>query len=50
MPNPNQLWEDMDRLNKLYEELVWDPEDELEFKADYANNRIIITNRDHDDN
>ena len=23
----NDLWEDMDRLNALYEELLWDNED-----------------------
>ena len=23
----NDLWEDMDRLNALYEELMWDNED-----------------------
>tara|TARA_B100000965_G_scaffold30196_1_gene22495 strand:+ start:4312 stop:4476 length:165 start_codon:yes stop_codon:yes gene_type:complete len=38
----NDLWEDMDRLNALYEELMWDHEVALEFIADYENNRIII--------
>ena len=38
----NDLWEDMDRLNALYEELMWDHDLELEFKADYENNCIII--------
>ena len=42
MPNPNALYEDMETLNMLYEEMMWDPDKELEFKADYANNRIII--------
>tara|TARA_B100000686_G_C16694623_1_gene919725 strand:+ start:719 stop:844 length:126 start_codon:yes stop_codon:yes gene_type:complete len=28
----------------LYEELCWDHEDELDFVADYVNDRIIITN------
>ena len=32
MPNPNAL----------YEEMMWDPEDELEFKADYSKNQIVI--------
>jgi len=41
----NDLWEDMDRLNALYEELLWDNEDVLEFVADYKNDRIIIRNR-----
>ena len=34
--------EAMDRLNALYEELMWEHDLELEFKADYKNNRIII--------
>ena len=39
-------YEDMDRLNALYEELMWPHDVELEFSADYENNRIIITVRD----
>ena len=27
----NDLWEDMDRLNAMYEELMWDHEVPLEF-------------------
>ncbi|WJE94820.1 gp212 [Synechococcus phage S-CAM8] len=42
MTNPNALYEDMETLNMLYEELCWSHEEELEFKADYENNRIII--------
>ena len=38
----NDLWEDMDRLNALYEELMWDTDDILEFSADYDNDQIII--------
>ena len=38
----NNLWEDMERLNALYEELMWEHDAKLEFKADYENNRIII--------
>ena len=41
----NDLWEDMDRLNSLYEEMMWDHDDVLEFVPDYKNNRIIIKNR-----
>ena len=41
----NDLWEDMDRLNSLYEELMWDNADVLEFVPDYENDRIIIKNR-----
>ena len=39
------LWEDMERLNALYEELMWDTFDTLEFTADYENDRIIIKNK-----
>ena len=45
-PHINDLYEDMDRLNALYEELMWPHDVELEFSADYENNRIIITVRD----
>ena len=41
----NDLWEDMDRLNSLYEEMMWDHDDVLEFVPDYKNNRIIIKNK-----
>ena len=41
----NDLWEDMDRLNSLYEELMWDHDDVLEFVPDYKNDRIIIKNK-----
>ena len=39
------MYEDMGKLNALYGELMWDPDDELEFTADYNNDRIIIYNR-----
>ena len=42
----NDLWEDMDRLNSLYEELMWGHDDVLEFVPDYKNDRIIIKNKD----
>ena len=41
----NDLWEDMDRLNSLYEELMWGHDDVLEFVPDYENHLIIIKNR-----
>jgi hypothetical protein len=41
----NDLWEDMDRLNSLYEELMWGIDDVLEFVPDYKNDRIIIKNK-----
>ena len=43
MTNPNQLYEDMERLNALYEELCWGHEDELQFSHD--GEKIIITNK-----
>jgi hypothetical protein len=39
------IYEDMRRLNAMYEELCWDWEDVLEFVADYENNQIIIKNK-----
>lgn len=39
----NDLWEDMDRLNSLYEELMWDHDDELQFTIE--GDRIVITNK-----
>ena len=36
------LYQDMERLNALYEELMWPHDVELEFIADYKDNRIII--------
>ena len=43
---PTDLYEDMARLNALYEDLMWYHEDILEFVADYENNRIIIKKQD----
>tara|TARA_R100001509_G_scaffold70537_1_gene39286 strand:- start:345 stop:500 length:156 start_codon:yes stop_codon:yes gene_type:complete len=44
---PNDLWEDMNRLNALYEELMWDHNDHLEFIIE--NGRIVIINKTHED-
>ena len=44
-PHVNDLYEDMERLIALYEELMWPNEDQLEFTADYENDRIIITRK-----
>jgi len=41
----NDLWDDMRRLNALYEELGWPEDDVLDFIPDYENNQIIIRNR-----
>ncbi|AJK27432.1 hypothetical protein PTIM40_5 [Cyanophage P-TIM40] len=43
MPNPDQLWEDMKRLNDVMEELMWDPDDEIIFS--HNGKDIIIKNR-----
>jgi len=48
MANPNQLWEDIDRLNALYEELCWGPDDVLEFTHD--GEKVIISNKTTEEN
>ena len=45
MDKPTDLYQDMQTLNSLYEELMWDTTDALEFVADYENDRIIIRNK-----
>ena len=42
----NDLYEDMERLNALYEELMWPHDVALDFSADYENNRIVISLKD----
>tara|TARA_B100001093_G_C25916798_1_gene631034 strand:+ start:259 stop:435 length:177 start_codon:yes stop_codon:yes gene_type:complete len=42
----NDLYEDLERLNALYEELMWSHDVALDFSADYENNRIIISVKD----
>ena len=42
----NDLYEDMERLDALYEELMWPHDVALDFSADYENNRIIISIKD----
>ena len=42
----NDLWEDIERLNALYEELMWSHDDQLEFIIE--NRRIVIINRTHE--
>ena len=48
MPNPNQLYEDMEKLNALYEELCWDHDDELIFTHD--GKEVIIYNKTKEQN
>ena len=43
MTNPNQLYEDMQKLDDMYEEPLWHPDDELQFSHD--GEKIIITNK-----
>ena len=49
MPNSDQLWDDMARLNSLYEELEWDADDELRFSIQQSENSSdpIIAIRNH---
>jgi len=43
MSNPNALIEDIQKLDALYEELCWDPDDELVFI--HENGRVVIYNK-----
>ena len=43
MPNPDALYQDMQKLDDMYEELLWHPDDELQFTHD--GQKIIITNK-----
>jgi len=47
MPDPDILWQDMSRLNSLYEELCLDADDKLVFTIE--GNRIIIRNDTQED-
>jgi hypothetical protein len=48
MSNENALWEDLRRLNALYEELCWGHEDELVFT--HENGRVVIFNKTQETN
>ena len=43
MTNPNNLWEDIAKLDALYQELCWDHDDELIFT--HENGRVVIYNK-----
>ena len=43
MPDPDALWKDIQKLDDMYEELMWHPDDELQFTHD--GQKIIITNK-----
>ena len=38
----NSLWHDMKVLNSLYQELMWDNDDEIQFRIE--DERIVIRN------
>ena len=42
---PSDMYQDMMKLNMLYEEMCWDNGDIIEFYPDYDNNTIIIRNK-----
>ena len=44
---PNDMYDDMRRLNALYEELMWSNDDELQFMIE--NGLIVILNRTHEE-
>ena len=46
---PSDMYQDMQKLNMLYEEMCWDTEDIIEFYPDYDSNTIIIRNKTMDD-
>jgi len=48
MPDPNALWEDVAKLDALYEELCWDPDDELIFT--HQDGRVVIYNKTQEEN
>ena len=43
MSNSNQLYDDMEKLNALFEELCWGHDDELIFT--HENGRVVIYNK-----
>ena len=43
MSDSNALYQDMERLNALYEELCWGHDDELVFT--HENGRVVIYNK-----
>jgi len=42
-PTPTDLWDDMKKINTLYEKLNWDHQDYLEFTIE--GNHITIRNK-----
>ena len=48
-PNPDQLWEDMEKHNALYQELCWDPDDKLEFGLAMVDSENVIVIKKRND-
>ena len=48
MTDHNALYQDMERLNALYEELCWGHDDELVFT--HENGRVIVYNKTQEQN
>ena len=46
---PSDMYQDMKKLNMLYEEMCWDNDDIIEFYPDYDSNTIIIRNKTMDE-
>ena len=46
---PSDMYQDMMKLNMLYEEMCWDNGDIIEFYPDYDNNTITIRNKTMDE-
>ena len=46
---PSDMYQDMMKLNMLYEEMCWDNEYIIEFYPDYDSNTIIIRNKTMDE-
>ena len=46
---PSDMYQDMKKLNMLYEEMCWDNDDIIEFYLDYDSNTIIIRNKTMDE-
>ena len=46
---PTDMYQDMMKLNMLYEEMCWDNADIIEFYPDYDSNTIIVRNKTMDE-
>ena len=46
---PSDMYQEMKKLNMLYEEMCWDYDDIIEFYPDYDSNTIIIRNKTMDE-